>query len=171
MLSRPTIKDARGRSVPLTPHEVFFPGISDAERRGRFERANSGMDITAIGSRWKLIFALLLVSGAVFALVPMVLAQRWGAPFWVRMCMSVLPALVCGGGSAFWTRRLAPRYIAETYLRARYCPSCGYDLESITPDADTNRTCPECGATWRLPSSPGTGEEMVAAQPGGRGPR
>lgn len=136
--------------MPLAPHEVLFPGISDAERRARFQRANSGMGITSVGPRWKLIFAMLLVSGVVFALIPMVLAQRWGAPFWVQICSPVLLAIVCGGGSAFWTRRLAPRYIADTYLRARYCPSCGYDLTHAKTGADGAAECSECGAAWRL---------------------
>jgi len=51
-----------------------------------------------------------------------------------------------------WRRR--SRAAVAACLSHELCPSCGYGLASICPDAQGFTRCPECGASWCVPAVP-----------------
>ena len=147
MLGRLKLKDAHGRLLPLAPHEIL---IRDPARRARLRHAGwttGGFAAQPGAPRNVMVFTLTML---VFALIPMIIITFLEAPLWAQLAMAALPAVIAYAGSVFWSRRLAANHVARTYLRAGYCPSCGYDLEAIVPDANDLRTCPECGGVWKV---------------------
>lgn len=148
---RTSIKDDRGRRVPLVASAMLEPPAEDESRRARLSRAGHAPPVRpslreilrGLGYGLVAIPVLLLA-----ALAPAYLAFRTPLPWWAQIAIAsligVLPALV----TAQIARRIAAKSIAEVYARAGFCASCGYDLEAI-PEVDRERRCPECGSYWR----------------------
>jgi hypothetical protein len=150
MLGRPKLKDVRGRLVLLAPHELL---IRDPARKERLIRAGWRYRAEAVGSESLRSVLPLVMTMTIFVLLPMTIAIFMDAPLWVQVVMApALSAFVSFAACLFWSRRLAPNHIATIYLRAGYCPSCGYDLDALVPAPDDLRTCPECGGAWKLAS-------------------
>jgi hypothetical protein len=63
------------------------------------------------------------------------------------------------------SRRVAKVRIAEAYVRALYCASCGHELIGGEISRGGIVTCSECGAGWRAP--PGSGTVHVEADSAG----
>ncbi len=63
-------------------------------------------------------------------------------------------------------RRVNARQIADAYLRAAYCASCGHDLAGSELSRKGIATCSECGSRWRLPNDAGT---VYVREPGVNG--
>ncbi|MGQ0628045.1 MAG: hypothetical protein ACT4PL_08100 [Phycisphaerales bacterium] len=76
-----------------------------------------------------------------------------GMPGWLMAIIVVPLGLVPAPVTAFVARRTVGRQLAERFLNARFCPSCGYDLATIHPQQDGCTCCPECGGAWRIPST------------------
>lgn len=47
-----------------------------------------------------------------------------------------------------------PRAVVPSLLERGLCAQCGYSLRDATEEPDGCTVCPECGAAWRLPTSP-----------------
>ena len=62
------------------------------------------------------------------------------------LVMGMAPLILIRLGSRFIFGPAAIR----ACLRLRRCPSCAYDLATLTPEPDGCTVCPECGAAWRL---------------------
>lgn len=142
------IKDARGRRVPLIRHELLIPGLVNDARFTRLSRAGETGKLTRAEVR-RFIGLSLLITPAVVAigvLPPMVLQRGNWLTFLVLIPAVLAPALL----SVWVTRRATSQRIADTYARAGLCGTCGYELREVPADAHGLRTCPECGAAWRL---------------------
>lgn len=63
-----------------------------------------------------------------------------------------MTALVAGGVWIVcrWIDFNEARVLADGWLRVGRCAACGFPLAPAPADAAGVRTCPECGATWRL---------------------
>ena len=48
-----------------------------------------------------------------------------------------------------WIRRYRFHRTASIYLQRGCCPSCGYTLKGLNPEADSCVLCPECNAAWK----------------------
>ncbi len=148
-----TVLDARGREVPLVPHNVQLHLARDTEM-GRRLRASStlpkekptGSEIRR-GIGYGILAIPLLLVGAL-APASMAFSLKW--PLWLMLLaaipLSVIPALV----TLFVARRAAGQRIARVYAHAGYCGSCAHDLHAIHAEADGCTVCPECGAAWRV---------------------
>lgn len=99
---------------------------------------------------------VLLLAGVLSLMLDAVLRQALGRSPWV----SGLLTAACFA-LAWWADRWLARKPwwygravlvghARLVLRRGGCPVCWYDLRTIKPEADGCRTCPECGAAWRL---------------------
>jgi len=83
---------------------------------------------------------------------------RTGNPFNITMGFLLIPTMVYSG---IFTLRgavgIKAQHIKDAMLRQRLCPSCASDLATDDqPEVQGFRTCPECGAVWRLREAPGS---------------
>ena len=57
-----------------------------------------------------------------------------------------------------WRRAPASRaavdYLVQMAKASCLCASCGYNLRNLPTEPDHCTLCPECGAAWRLPTTP-----------------
>jgi hypothetical protein len=127
---------------------VTIPGLADSDRQRRLSKAALD-DTSGLTRAEKMRFALWFV--ALFPLVigagvlgPMVSDPRRWWTFLAFVPMAVLPVMM----TTFVMRRSIAQRIARRYIRAGYCPSCGYDLAGVAPSQDGTRCCPECGGVW-----------------------
>lgn len=148
-----TITDDRGTRVPLVPLEWLFPGKGErGRRRERLMRASAYQPaITRREVGRTLAYGLLIVPFVlVLGVVPAIVSgSSW--PWWARALVMVPGALLPVVFGAVLARRISTERIAEAYLRAGLCASCGYELGTVEPEEDGCRVCPECGAAWRQP--------------------
>lgn len=77
----------------------------------------------------------------------------------------VWPRLICGWpiivlvvvALHLWkTRfpRVPNRVRVAIFLTHGICPSCGYGIKGVPPEADLRVICPECSAAWMIPDGP-----------------
>ena len=148
-----TIKDARGRRVPLVPYDAFLHISGEEGRRKRIQRASlmpfdrpTRRDwLRGIGYGALALPVLLIAALAPAYLAFVVRPSAWTWVFAV-IGLGLLPALV----TLFLARKLGGRRIMRVYIKAGYCPSCGFDLEGTGDDESGLRVCPECGGAWRM---------------------
>ena len=67
--------------------------------------------------------------------------------------MLLLWVLLSLWASRFTVRRKAEAAV-DACLRDQICPSCGYSLIHTCSEQDSCTVCPECGAAWKLSTSP-----------------
>jgi hypothetical protein len=65
-----------------------------------------------------------------------------------QMTFAVVVAMIFWYFLLNWIRRDRFDRIAEIYLTAGRCASCGYMLNGLAPDPDDCTVCPECNAAW-----------------------
>ena len=61
---------------------------------------------------------------------------------------------VVGGVISVSTNRRLIQQRALKFAAQGECPVCRYDLAGLTPESDGCTICPECGAAWRVESTP-----------------
>ena len=151
---RPTIADHRHRRVPLLPHFALSPVTRDHDRATRLARASMLPQPRITRGEFLRALAYLFAALPIFYLcarTPAWLSFGLQLPLWIMLLaaipLGVIPPIII---IAIFRRAAADR-LARYYLAAAYCPSCAYDLASISPQPDGCRVCPECGAAWRLP--------------------
>jgi hypothetical protein len=143
------IKDDRGRFVRLYPGGG---GVASDDRKVE-KVVYSPLDQAIFSSlSWQEVLCLTapLVIGLFGALVvhwipnlPKMIAD-WGKHAAIALSG---PLWVWGYRSGQASR------IRSALLQHNYCPSCGYALHGLEPQADGCRVCPECASAWRTPES------------------
>lgn len=152
-----TVLDARGREVPLVPHDWKLHFLRDTDV-GRRLRASSDLEsrrTTGYDMRRGIAFGILALPILLIgACAPAFLAFSLKWPLWLMLLaaipLGILPALV----TIFVVRRAAARRIANVYAHAGICGSCGHDLRGTAIAADGCTVCTECGAAWRAGTEP-----------------
>jgi hypothetical protein len=148
-----TVLDARGREVPLVPHDFRLHLARDTEMGHRLRASSNlpkeGPTRTEIrrGIGFGVLALPLMLMGAL-APAYMAFSLKW--PLWLMLLAAIplgaIPALV----TIFVARRTSGRRIAQVYAHAGYCGSCAHDLRASPTEADGCTVCPECGAAWRV---------------------
>jgi len=143
-----TIEDDRGKPVPLC--DFTKAGL----RNARPTRTPHDAEIMIAARRWFPVLAALFI---LLYLVPSALNMILVSTSSPGLG-SIKPTLVLIllGYIIFATRPKRKKRTAfdedarRSLIRATACPSCGYSLRDVTPEADGCTVCPECGAAWRL---------------------
>ncbi len=68
----------------------------------------------------------------------------------VGVAMGFVLGAALFGGPLWWYVGRRRRHIRDAALACTFCPSCLYDLQALTAQADGCTVCSECGAAWRL---------------------
>ena len=136
------LKDSRSQSYRVVQAPLLLWGSepvqiwSWSDRRWSVRWATVGLLALSVlcifavgGSVWIRGIRLGNIPGLLVTLLPLVLF----GPRYFLMCRSV---------------------VAQSRQARSQCPSCGYALQSVTPEADGCSVCPECGHAWRLPFMP-----------------
>jgi hypothetical protein len=89
---------------------------------------------------------------AILAVAIFCYVLAWDPPTWVFLCAGIALGFLIVPVGRRLARRESAEELAHEYLRLGQCPSCGYNLEAIVPDANDLRTCPECGGVWKVPT-------------------
>ncbi|MFT3685256.1 MAG: hypothetical protein QM783_10085 [Phycisphaerales bacterium] len=162
-----TIKDDRGRSVPLFPGNGGLKTEADRVILRSFDTSRTRTlgtgEIVGIAVSVCFVLAALVINdlGLLRPLprfVPLLIAAGLSAPFIIIAARSML-------------QRQSNR-VRDALLQAGFCASCGYTRSGHEPGRsgsgdDGLVLCPECGAWWRptsqrsIPSTP-TGSSSVA---------
>jgi hypothetical protein len=148
--TRPFVRDGRRRRVPAVSLRDFARDPSGADTRRadvakRLKKQTREVAWTLAGTYgfWICIVAILwskledrLIGRHTFQGLPR--AAAIGA---------VLAAAIFG----FWwlAARQSRLKRVRVVVKARFCGSCGYDLQNLAPAADGLTVCPECGSAWR----------------------
>jgi hypothetical protein len=153
----PMIRDAHQKSVGLYRLDQY---AHEANRTAELPDAvfNRIRDRLLAKSRrglgWPPVL-LLVVAGFFLATVLSRIAS--GSPRWPWIWAPLSMIIYFGFRAATYRYRI-PRvdreFIVDAMLLERRCPSCAYDLSATIPGPDSIATCPECGASWIVPSPP-----------------
>jgi len=82
---------------------------------------------------------------------------RWMLPFqFLGGCIALPKAAVLGFATASCIEPYKQGKL-QAFLHLGLCPTCDAPLKGYVPDPDGCTVCPECGAAWRLPATPGPG--------------
>lgn len=142
------IKDADGRRVPLVRYEALLPGESEAVRSGRISRAAKDGRLTRREKSGLLIAGVvvfpLAIGGTLLALT--FIARDWNTLFFGFFFVPFPPAVI----GMLYIQRIFAQRVANEYVRAGLCASCGYELQGIDAEPDGITKCPECSARWRM---------------------
>jgi hypothetical protein len=138
---RTRILDRRGQTLPICTVSDL-PAGCDPALRGAVRRANH--------HRFAYIAATLAAMIILLIAIRLTLGKGSGGnfPWFMFYWFSIGPSSFLGAKQVDRNGRAA----LAALLKARLCPSCGYDLSAIPPDPDTFTTCPECGGAWPLQS-------------------
>ena len=146
-----TVVDDRGvRRSTRYPSLFGFPASAAREHRKRVGREYREM-FRAGQAKYALqalVFAMLLL---VYSTLDQVL--DWSYITWDRpmawIAVRAVPGVV-GASFLVSTSRFARRVIRSSFLQARVCFGCQYDLANLNACDDGCTVCPECGAAWKL---------------------
>lgn len=148
---RATVRDSRGKVVPLVPHDWTLLKRDDERSRRLLRAADLPRELTTWGEIWRgigygsLMLPLLLAG----ALAPVYVTSLVKPP-WLAIPLVLPTAIIPAAVTIFVARRAAGRRIARMYACAEFCGSCGFELRGLADDTDGCRVCPECGAAWRV---------------------
>jgi hypothetical protein len=152
-----TVLDARGRQVPLVPHDWKLHFLRDTDMGHRLRASSdlvrektTGLDIRRGIAFGILALPILLLAASAPAYLAFSLKWPLGLMLLAAIPLGVLPALV----TIFVVRRATTRRIANVYAHAGFCGSCGHDLRGATTEPDGCTICTECGAAWRVGTDP-----------------
>ena len=143
-MKRRAFHDHRGREVPLCDETALPPGTDARIRQVVWMAARSRPHRLAV----RLAVMTLCIVGS-----RLVFLYLRGSSSRLEMLGSAVTVLVVIGllvAYARMTGGFADRRAAKLCLSRRLCPSCGYTLDGLTPEADGCRVCPECGAAWKV---------------------
>lgn len=153
--SGPTIRDDRGKRVPLALEQGLGTSASRRLREASklpAPRPTPGEVLEALGR------GLLMAAVSLAAML---------GPVWFMITRGVggrvlrVGSFLAGVGVLLWltiwlARGTSVRRRARILRSAGLCASCGYDLDDVPAQEDACRICPECGSAWRAsPSAPG----------------
>jgi len=145
-------KDDRGKPCSiagLSPRQIGWralglPSVTPDPVTSQEQRQTTGPEI-----------AIALVGGVIGWVIWSVgIAPLIGSTLWIfgdvlaQATFAVVVSMVFWYSFLGWIRRARFDRIADIYLGADRCASCGYTLAGLTPDPDSRVVCPECSAAW-----------------------
>jgi hypothetical protein len=145
-----TVKDARGRVVPLVREHA----LSAATRERRRRLMQSAKPVNPTLREGVLIGLCMLPVILVAAMVPVTVTSGLRLPMGAAILVGALTGLVVPTAMVYVVRRVQAGRLARAYVQAGLCASCGYDLRAVQAGGDGFRTCPECGAAWLVETAP-----------------
>lgn len=170
--SRAWVRDARGRRVLLVDVAKLLAGMgaepgSHDEGRERLAEIHGAL-VRGVGKQQWVHLALvvsltLFVWGAL--LVSVYFALRGATPIsgWLTTVGIGLNSLFTVALVFRSVRVVRAAHLASALVGVGCCASCGYDVRQLSAGGDGARTCPECGAAWRLPRAGTTEDEAAEA--------
>ncbi|MDQ7013006.1 MAG: hypothetical protein Q9O74_03815 [Planctomycetota bacterium] len=96
--------------------------------------------------------------GVLAAAMTLVVVRVWRDPVsWTEQLL-VLPFTALSWVWFLWwkacCRLTSRRWVSALRTATPVCPSCGYELTGVPKASDGCTLCPECGAAWKLGTSP-----------------
>lgn len=168
-------KDHRGKPVPIPSGLTVAAVAADSRLSPRareritahLRRDELSWAESAQGCAWEFAVQFLLVPIAVVVVLCWwwFIARGWSkqAVKWSIVAVSIA-VFVAYISLDIWVKRACRGTVIEALLREGLCPSCGYEIKTVPPQADGCSVCPECGAAWRL-ALPGQPTDPEARSP------
>ncbi len=154
-----SIFDDRSYERPVVSPRLVLP-IRAAESEHRARLVGARKEMVSHGSIRRL---LAVCAFPLLALPILVMNLRSGDPFNITLGLLLLIMVYSGIFTLRGAVGIKTYHIRDAMLRCRLCPSCASDLATDDqPEVQGFRTCPECGAVWRLDKEPGSQSPALA---------